>query len=385
MPYASSRWPKARWFQWSVVISGFYLAGCAGRNERAHVPVAVVVGGSPESRAAVAEGLKSHPVARATLRLVAPAPVGSLGVASAGDPTNIGLVRKKYMAADVDGCLAALGDDARLVSLLGAQDRDNAARYLFWRVACRVAGDQITAAESDASTFAVLGLRMPPDARDASPDVENLIDRAIQRVANTESAEVEVTANAPRASIRIDGREDSCIAPCVIKAPLGTHLLGATADGALPAMRRVAFDAPRKKIEVTMPSAPPDVAATQWRTRYESMSEEQSIESARLLSVAVPARYLVLLSPERSKIRGLLYFDREVRGRAEVVGHDATSPKAPSKLVDELLHQGKLVESKPLWSSPIFWLATIGTAAIASTVTYVVLRDPPERTVVRVE
>lgn len=372
---------------WSapLIVLSWYLAGCAGRSETPRVPVAVVVGGAPDSRATIQRALAAQPVDAVAIRSASVATTATFGGGAAEEATRLGAVRQKYLAADVDGCLQELGSDTRVDALLAARDRDNAARLSFWRVACRIAGDQRAAAEAEAAAFAALELRMPPDARDASPEVENLIDQAIQRVSNTPSVQLEVSANVDRASVWLDGRSESCLAPCVLEATAGSHVISVTADGVLPVTLRARFGAPRRKLTVTLPSAPPDVAATQWRARYESSSEEQSVESARLLSIAVPARYLVLLSPEREKLRGLLYFDRRIQGRAEVLGAAASSDKAPAKVIEELLHQGKLVESKPLLARPLFWIVAVGTAALASTVTYFVLRDPPDRTEVRVQ
>lgn len=369
---------RARRLHWSLLLLAAYVEGCGGQNDAPRIPVAVVLGGSPELRPQVEAALKSHPIENATVRVVAPARIGALATAAVESPP-LGAVRKKYLAADIDGCLDLLGDDARLDALLAAHDRATAARVLFWRIACHVAGDHRAAAERDAASFAALGLRMPLDARDASPDVENLIDRATQRATNVPAVDVEVTANTPRTVVRVDGREESCIAPCAVKVSPGAHVVTASADGAIPATVRVLVESSKKDVSMTLASAPPDVAATQWRARYESTTEEQSADSARLLSAAVPSRYLVVLSSERSRLRGLVYFDREVQARAESVGA-STSADAPSKVIDELLHRSKLIESKSLFSSPLFWGVAAGVAVAASVVTYFVLRDPPERT-----
>jgi hypothetical protein len=346
----------------------------------------VVVGGTTGARPAVEQGLKSRPVEGTATRVASPAAIGVMGE-SASVAMRFGDVRKRYLAADVEGCLSLLGGPDRVDQLLEARDRASAARLLFWRVACHVAGDQRSDAASDAAVFAALELKMPPDARDASPEVENVIDQAVQRASNEPLTELLVSASGPRAVIRLDGGDDTCVAPCVLKARRGAHVLTVTGDGVLPVTRRVELDATsRKSLAITFTSAPPAVAATQWRRRYEGTADEQSAESARLLSIAVPARYLVLLSPEqdaaRTRLRGLLWFEGNVRARSEQV--EARADEAAPKVVRELLYRSKLAESPSILKSPWFWAAVVGVAATASAVTYFLLTPPSEKTEVRV-
>lgn len=347
----------------------------------------MVIGGPERERPGVERALLSHPVAGASVRVVAPAAVGKIEAEHKAEASGLGEARKRYLAADVQGCLELAGSDERVEALVASRDRVSAARVLFWRVACHVAGEQRALAERDAAMFAALQLRVPADARDASPDVENTLDRAIQRAANETELELEISVDAPRATVRIDGRDETCIAPCVTRLPRGAHVVSANADGTVGATRHVTLTEPHQKVSIALPSAPTDVAAGQWRVRYEATTNEQSAESARLLALAVPARYLVLLSPEReasqTRLRGFLYFDKEIRARAERVGAASPSSEAATHVIDELLHRSNLVESKPLVSSPLFWAAVAGTAALASVVTYFALRTPDERTEVR--
>jgi hypothetical protein len=307
--------------------------------------------------------------------------------AAAAPEASLGAARQRYLAADVEGCLALVADDALVDRALARGDRAGAARLLLWRVACRVAGEQRALAERDAAELAAFGLSVPPDARDVSPDIENLLDRAVQRAANARGSELEVSVDVPRATVRLDGRDATCTAPCVMRAPNGVHVVSASADGARSVTRRVTLEGAPKRLTISLPKAPPDVAADQWRSRYESTSEEQSAESARLLSVAVPARYLVLLSRGETssgeRLRGLLYFDGGVRARAESVGSAASRDDAPAKVLSELLHESKLFSSTPLLKSPWFWTAAVGTAVLASVATYFAVRSPDERTEVR--
>lgn len=371
----------------AILLSAAYLAGCGAPTRANAIPIAVVIGGTGREHTGIERALVAHPVSGASVRVVEPAATAKLETELPAEASRLGEVRKKYLAADVQGCLDLVGTDERIEALLASRDRTGAARALFWRVACHVAGEQAALAERDAATFAALRLRVPPDARDASPDVENTLDHALQRAANEPEAELEVSVDAPRATVRLDGRDETCIAPCVMRAPRGMHVVSASADGKLAATRHVSLTEARQRLSIALPSAPPDVAAAQWRGRYQATANEQSAESARLLGLAVPARYLVLLSPERegseARLRGILYYDKEIRARAERVGADSPSSEVASHVVDELLHRSKLVESKPLVSSPLFWVAVVGTAAAASVVSYLVLSTPEERTEVR--
>lgn len=366
------------------VLAVALSAGC-GRPP-ARIPLAVVIAGPERDRKPIEATLRTQPVEHAELRLVAPAP-GDRLAADVAPPAPLGEVRKRYLAADVEGCLALLGGDDRIDRLLASRDRPGAARVLFWRTACHLAGDQRGPAERDAGQFAALELRMPPDARDASPDVENIIDRAVQRAASEARSELTVTTNVFRAEVRIDGRDETCVSPCVIGCSRGRHVVSVLAPGSLPVTTTLAVDQRTARVKVDLPVAPANVAAAQWRSRFETSPEEQSNESARVLSLAVPARYLVLLSPTgdgaRPRVRGLLYFDAAVRARAE--GQGRSSGDAASSAIAELLHEGKLVEATPLYKSPLFWAAVAATAAGASVATYLLLREPAERTEIRVQ
>lgn len=352
----------------------------------ARVPLAVVVSGAAPMRAPIEAALRKQPVESAELRVVSPAPVGALALPQGAESPPLAEVRASYLAADIEKCLALLGSDERVHRLLAARDRLAAARTLFWRVACHLAGDQTGQAERDARSFAALELRMPPDVRDASPDVENLLDRVVQSAGKEPRAELAVESSAPRTEVRIDGRDETCIAPCVIACTRGTHVVSATGEGVLSVTTTTEVDRPRAELKLALPAAPASVAGTQWRSRYEGRGEEQSPDSARLLALAVPARYLVLLTPAgdatQPKVRALLYHDAAVRARAE--GSGTTSASASVTAIEELLHEGKLVESKPLYKSVFFWTAVAVAAAAASVTTYFAVRAPDERTEVRV-
>lgn len=342
----------------------------------ARMSVAVVVSGPHESVRATRAQLAEQPVAGVALQLVAPA--AATLESHRAPPVQLGEVRSRYLAADVDGCLALVDSDAALEGLLVRGDRSTAARMLFWRVACHLAAEQSTAADAAARTFAALGLAMPADARDASPDVENCIDRALQRVAN-ETLDALVVESNVESVVHLDGLPEGCPTPCTLHAAPGFHVVRIRAEGHLEQSRRVRLESPRAQLSVTLAKAPPKLAAAEWQQRYAGTALEQSASSARLLAMATPARYLVLLTASSTHTRGLLFFDADVRARAERSG-----PHAAGAVVDELLHRGKLIESKSVLKSPWFWLSVVGAAAAAATLTFVVLQSPEQRTEVRI-
>ena len=210
------------------------------------------------------------------------------------DSSLLSAARQKYVNGDFAGCLQSLGADSLLPQLLGAGRRELAARVLFWRVACRFGSGALPKATDEAREFAALGLEVPADAAEATPEVESLLGRAIKEAAG--ARKLTLARSTRRRCVRgvsLDGRSGACVTPCALEVLPGEHLIALDAEGYLPVTRAVTVHEPTKvKLEAT--PAPPEVAAAQWSARYGGSPWLYSEPSTRLLARAVAARRLVL-------------------------------------------------------------------------------------------
>jgi hypothetical protein len=284
--------------------------------------------------------------------------------------------RQKYVNGDFAGCLESLNSDGLIPELLAAGRRELAARVLFWRVACRVGSGALPAATDEALHFASLGLEVPADAAEATPEVESLLGRALKEAAGRHKLTLEVDTPPVRAGISLDGRRGACVTPCSLEVLPGEHVIALDAEGYLPVMRTVAVkERTQVKLEVT--TAPPEVAAEQWSARYGSSPWLYSEPSTRLLARAIAARRLVLINAEGAgelRLRGSLATDGTVSAQAERAARRGTLDVEARRLLRDLLVSGKVFEpAKPIYKRAVFWVplvlavsAAVISASIAS-------------------
>jgi hypothetical protein len=301
-----------------------------------------------------------------------------------GEPA-LGRARSAYVEADFDRCLSEVGDERRIHELLGAARRSLATRTLFWRIACLVGADDRGAADRAASRFVTFGLAVPPDVEAVSPDVEALLDRARGRAEQQQPVPLEVTATA-RARVALDGRTGLCTTPCTVEVGVGDHVLRVVADGFVPEWRLVRVEGPDATATFDLAAASPEIASEQWTARYATSTEIDSTASVELLSRAVRARRLLLLTAdtlrEGARVRGVLSIDGTVAARAErAAGSSGDVDELTDALLRDLLVEGEVVEPAPgLLERPLFWIAVGIVAALAAGTTAYLLIEPDTRT-----
>jgi hypothetical protein len=289
--------------------------------------------------------------------------------------------RESYVNGDFAGCLKPLDTEGLVAELLSARRRELAARVLFWRVACRVGAGQMLEATDQARQLATLGLEVPADAAEATPEVESLVGRAIKETAGRPKQALSVDAPPLRASVSLDGRAGACVTPCSLEVAPGEHFVALDADGYLPMTRKVkVLAATQVSLEAT--PAPPEVAAAQWSARYGGSPWLYSEPSTHLLAQAIAARRLVLIHAEGTgelHLRGTLACDGKISAQAERAIHPpANNLDAESRrLLRDLLVSGKIFEpSKPIYKRAAFWVplvlavsAAVISASIAASLT----------------
>jgi PEGA domain len=306
---------------------------------------------------------------------------------------DLAAARKAYIDAEFAPCVARLGDPTRLTDLLADGKRLLAERMLFWRIACRVGAGNAADARSDAEAFAVFDLEAPPDVESAAPEVEALLAATAQHVADAPRVPLAVRFDAEpgatfrvaaRAVVALDGRAAVCTAPCTVDVHPGDHVVRVDADGFAPEIHRVRAAAPSAELAVHLNPAAPEVAAAQWTSRYADSPSVDSAVSVGLLAVATRSRSLAVVAaeptPKGSRLFGVLALDGGVAARSErSAARDEDLPDVAPALVRDLLLRGQLIPETPLYKRPLFWVAVGAAAALATTLTILLVYQPAKQ------
>ena len=358
-----------------VLTATLSMLSACGSPKPPRVPVAVLVRGGERDARAIHGALAHAPPRGVEIRFVDLPAVPESPRSETDVEAHLAAARRAYTLPDVPRCLAELGEDELVADLLADGRRPAAARVLFWRVACLVAGASLPEAERVAAALAAYGLEVPADVDAASPEAEAVLGRAIAAVAAQPPAHLRITSSVAGATVALDGRESPCITPCRLDARPGQHVVLVKLDGYSPQRRTLIAREGDTVLDVTLTEASPEVAAQQWSARFGATGELDSEESLRLLTHAVRARSLALITasgvaPEL-RLRGVLAVDGAPRARAEHLGRatDELGRAAPP-LLDDLMQVGKLVDARPITKRPLFWIAVAVAAVGAAAATY---------------
>lgn len=374
----------------SIAAICVLLSACAASVQR--VGVNVLARGEPVFVRQATTALSGEPIDEAVELEVAEAPTMS----PSGSPTTaleqaINEAKLAYETAlDFSRCNQTLTSLLPVARALADGRMQLAAQYVFWRTACHIASEQPTEAALDAALFTSLGLSLPDDAARVSPDVELLIRGKQVESATRPLIEVQVTSNAEAAEIRVDGRLASCRTPCELQLRDGVHAIAIAADEWRPVAELRTVSSTVSTLAFTLEAATPDEKLEQWRTRYAAADADgvDSAASLRLLAGGTHARRLVLLTGEPASgglrsIRGSLSVDGQApRLLARTIDEDETAD-ASREIVLDLLHEGAIIHETPLHESPWFWIGVGGAAALAATITGVLLYQPEQTLTVR--
>ncbi len=293
--------------------------------------------------------------------------------------------RRHYVDAEFPACLEVLGHERLLTGALAEGQRQTAARLLFWRAACHVGRGDTAAARAVAEELGVLGLEVPSDVEAASPEVGRVVAEAAQSGLARMPGALHVAADDFPGQVSVDGRPGLCATPCALQLPEGQHVVRVDVEGRLPAVQSVSLRAPGTQVTLHTTPAPPEVAAAQWNSHYAARGEVDSAGALRLLSTALRAPRLVLLSAEpessRVRLRGTLAMDGQVAVRAERGAEATRLPGAVEGLLRDLLTAARVVEPPPpLYKRPGFWVAVGAVALAAGATTAVLMHEPSVRT-----
>jgi hypothetical protein len=326
----------------------------------------VVVRGAPAE--VVSAALSSR--ADVELRVVPPPNVTGLSAALSADE-RIAAARKAYVDADFNKCLGQVSDDAAVYTALEQRDRTGAARLLLWRIACEFGSGRKAASLQHARDLAAMRLDVPADVAQVSPEVEAVISSSLRHAAQDPAMTLDVSSNG-EAAVELDGRPAGCSTPCMLDVLQGSHVVRVSEEGKEPAAKTVQVTG-KASAAFTLRPAGPELAAAQWTARYANAADADSARSATLLSTALRASRLVMLTVETAgRQQALLSVDGNVTARAERNG--ALTSELPG-LMDDLLVRGQLIEPQvPVYKRPLFWIALVaGVAAVAAGTTALVV------------
>ncbi|MBL8956279.1 MAG: PEGA domain-containing protein, partial [Myxococcaceae bacterium] len=210
---------------------------------------------------------------------------------------RISAARKAYVDADFNRCIEQVNDDAALTTALGQRDRVSAARILLWRVACHVGAGKLEPARRAATQLAVSSLQVPAEAGSVSPEVEAVIAKAYTQAAAMKTIPLSVGGTAD-ARVELDGRSTGCTTPCTLEVLEGAHVVRLDADGYESDVKLVRAAAPTAALDVQLNAAAPELAAAQWSARYRTAPDADGARSVRLLSTALRASRLLMVTSE---------------------------------------------------------------------------------------
>ena len=357
------------------------------RAKEPRTSLSLFVAGDDRVGAAVRQTILAAGVPPFTVRA---ASIPNVAQAAPEKPTELLAVlagaRREYVDGRFRRCLERLADDTTVVDLLGKGRPDIARRVLFWRVACHVGTGDLSRARREADRMAELGLESPPDVETASPEVEAIVVAAQRKAAKRKRVALEVRSEVAGPAVSVDGRPAGCVTPCTVDAVPGDHVVTIAADGILPSYKVVRLGSSPNRVHLKAGAAPPELAAKQWSRRFAGSAEIDSAPSLRLLTHAVRDRRLLFIVAEPfadgARLRGSLAVDGKVTARGERATRTASEISDQARgLVQDLLVQGQLVSpGPPLHRRPAFWIATGATAAVASALVYLLVREPPTRT-----
>ncbi len=362
--------------------------GCAARTATTPTgpPVTIVVHAAPELSAQLEQDLHAAqvPVDLRFAQLPQPPPVSRPRL---GFEERLATARTRYIEADFEGCEQALRGESLETALLGDTRRNTVGRLLLWRIACDVGAAETSRARRTADRFAAYDLEIPRDVEAVTPEVEALLGEAMTAASEGPRASLHLASDPTGATVAIDGRPAACNTPCDLDLVPGDHVVRLYAAGSQPVVQRLKVSPEGERRTLSLPPAAPVEVARQWAIRYATSPAIDSADSVRLLSRAVRAQRLILITAEGDealRLRGVLSLDERISARSERDTTRAKIPQVAPALLEDLLVQGQVVAPpKPLVRRWGFWLALGLSAAGAATITAIALdRDPP-RTEVR--
>lgn len=374
----------------SLLLGLWGGASSAAEPASALAAITLFVVGDPEARASAQEWVQKRPAGLpVTLRL---AELPSSTPQPGGEPQLLELerhlqeARRHYINAEFAECLQVIGNEGVLPQGLSQGHRQLVARWLLWQVACQVGLRREETALQVASELGVLGLELPADIGVLPPEVGRVLVKGAEAGAARARTTLRVSSDFGPAQISLDGRFGVCMAPCSLDVLEGRHVVRVDAEGRQHAVQVISAKGPELAVAFTTRPASPELAASQWAAHYGASSANlDSAGSLRLLSTALRAPRLVLLTAEAERdgyrLRGALAINGRAAARTERQAEREELHGTAEGVLRDLLVQGHVVEpAPPLYRRRDFWIAVGVATVVAGATTTVLLWQRPVRT-----
>jgi len=291
---------------------------------------------------------------------------------------QLNMAERLYLRSEYASCVNLLSEREMFRELLTRGRRGNAARLLYWRIACRVGQLRPAEARADADLLVSAELNLPPGTSGASQEAEDILDDAFREAQDAPRAELMLNSAVRGTHVGVDGRMRVCQAPCNLQLLPGHHVVVFEADGFSTQVVNVELGLDGAQLQMTLNPASPSEASDQWTARYSGVREVGGEASLRLLAQALGVRDLVLLQAVADT--------RVVRLTASVViaGERAIEQSvsvalssggaSAGTLVRDVLEEADLL-STPLYRKGWFWGIVAGALVAGGVSAFVLTRE----------
>ncbi len=287
-------------------------------------------------------------------------------------------MRNAYLEADFLRCLARAQRFApEDVLASGAPTR--AVALLTFGAACAHGAEEAATAERWARWLLAAGLEGQAPLEVTSADFQRYVDALRQQLGPRRT--VRIVTRPARARLRLDGRTQRCSsAPCTARLRPGPHLLQASALG--HRTRRLVFEVaaapePDEQLVVALDPAPAEEVRGQLLEALRSGSRPDDPRWMAAAADAEGARVLLVLWQRDERLHAAVY-DASLGRRAA----HASVPRergVRAVVLAAIETWRGLVEPRPVWKSPWFWVGTVGTALVTGLLTWAALRPAEKR------
>ncbi len=298
---------------------------------------------------------------------------------SQGTPDEaVAALRSFYLEADFLRCLSQLSDRRLDRTALVAEGHLEAAAAVFvFGGACALGAEDADLATSLFDELAALELPASQALEVVSPDVQQLAETRRQALARRRRVHMRLVSSPAGATLEVDGVRKCSATPCEVSLPPGEHVLVVEALGHVPRMERRALEGGDEVVELALDPAPSGVARNQLADAlYRDVSPDDAL-FIRAASRALGARLVVAVF-ERDHQEHAAIYDRQ---NDRVVAESSVSAEeGPALAVRTVVNEWRgETESRPIYASPWFWVATLGAAAVAAVIVGLIVIPPGPR------
>lgn len=287
-------------------------------------------------------------------------------------------MRSAYLEADFLRCLTRAQRFAP-EDVLASGEPARAAALLTFGAACAYGAEETATAERWTRWLLATGLESQAPLEVTSADFQRYVDALRQQLGPART--VRIVTRPERARLRLDGQRRRCSsAPCTARLRPGPHLLQASALG--HRTRRLVFEVGETpglgdQLIVALDPAPAEEVRGQLLEALRGGSRPDDPRWMAAAADAEGARVLLVLWQRDGRLHAAIY-DASL-GRRAAHASVPRSRGVRAVVLAAIETWRGLVEPRPVWKSPWFWVGTLGTALLTGLVTWAALRPAEKR------